>query len=170
MSIDTVNDERAASGVGQVGTAANGSARREAAEPGAATGDSGSVIVFDGVCVLCNGWIGFLLRHDRARRYRYAAMQGAHGRGLLAAHGLDLDDPVSFLLVEDGRAWTDTDAIARVLAGLGGIWRAGASIRWLPRVLRDPLYRLIARNRYRWFGRYEHCLLPTAEQRTRFLD
>lgn len=173
MSIDATDDESAANGAGEVGAAASDSGRTA---PGAsnprsfATGQSGPVIVFDGVCVLCNGWIGFLLRHDRERRYRFAAMQGAHGRGLLAAHGLDPDDPVSFLLVEGGRAWTDTDAIARVLVGLGGIWRVGASIRWLPRVLRDPLYRLIARNRYRWFGRYEHCLLPTAEQRTRFLD
>lgn len=173
MSIDTANDESAANGAGEVGAAASDPGRTApaASDPRSfATGQSGPVIVFDGVCVLCNGWIGFLLRHDRERRYRFAAMQGSHGRGLLVAHGLDPDDPVSFLLVEGGRAWTDTDAIARVLVGLGGIWRVGASIRWLPRVLRDPLYRLIARNRYRWFGRYEHCLLPTAEQRTRFLD
>jgi predicted DCC family thiol-disulfide oxidoreductase YuxK len=173
MSIDTASDESAESGRGQNGAAATAPGRTASAPndpPSLAAGDSGPVIVFDGVCVLCNGWIGFLLRHDRDRRYRFAAMQGTHGRGLLAEHGLDPDDPVSFLLVEDGRAWTDTDAIARVLVGLGGIWRLGASIRWLPRVLRDPLYRLIARNRYRWFGRYERCLLPTPEQRARFLD
>lgn len=129
-----------------------------------------ATIVFDGVCALCNGWVRFLLRHDRRQRYRFAAMQGERGRALLSAHGLDPDDPMSFLLIEDGRAWTDTDAIVRVLVGLGGIWRLAAIARWLPRGLRDPLYRLIARNRYRLFGRYEHCLLPTPEQRSRFLD
>lgn len=129
-----------------------------------------AIIVFDGVCALCNGWVRFLLRHDREQRYRFAAMQGEQGRALLSAHGLDPDDPMSFLLIEAGQAWTDTDAIARVLVGLGGVWRVAAILRWLPRALRDPLYRLIARNRYRLFGRYEHCLLPTPEQRARFLD
>lgn len=129
-----------------------------------------AIIVFDGVCALCNGWVRFLLRHDREQRYRFAAMQGEQGRALLSAHGLDPDDPMSFLLIEAGQAWTDTDAIARVLVGLGGVWRVAAILRWLPRALRDPLYRLIARNRYRLFGRYEHCLLPTLEQRARFLD
>lgn len=132
--------------------------------------DEGAIIVFDGVCALCNGWVRFLLRHDRRQRYRYAAMQGERGRALLSANGLDPDDPMSFLLIENGRAWTDTDAIARVLSGLGGVWRLAAALRWLPRALRDPLYRWVARNRYRWFGRYEQCLLPTPEQRARFLD
>ncbi|RDZ29584.1 thiol-disulfide oxidoreductase DCC family protein [Lysobacter silvisoli] len=131
---------------------------------------AGPVIVFDGICVLCNGWVRFLLRRDRTGRYRYAAMQGAHGRSLLAAHGLDPDDPVSFLLVDGDRAWTDTEAIARVLSGLGGVWRLARALAWLPRALRDPLYRWVARNRYRWFGRHQQCLLPAPEHVARFLD
>lgn len=111
-----------------------------------------AIIVFDGICVLCNGWVRFLLRRDRSGRYRFAAMQSASGRQMLSAHGLDADDPVSFLLLEADRAWTDTDAIARVLAGLGGPWRIAALLRWLPRLLREPPYRWLARNRYRWFG------------------
>ncbi|USJ02885.1 thiol-disulfide oxidoreductase DCC family protein [Xanthomonas prunicola] len=129
-----------------------------------------ATIVFDGVCLLCNGWVKFLLRHDRRRRYRFAAMQGQAGRTLLLQHGLDPDDPLSFLLVDDTGAWTDSDAIVRVLAGLGGLWRVVTVLRVVPRGLRDIGYRLIARNRYRWFGRTEHCMLPTPEQRTRFLD
>lgn len=131
--------------------------------PGAA------IIVFDGVCVLCNGWVRFLLRRDRRRRYRFASMQSASGREMLLAHGLDADDPVSFLLLEGERAWTDTDAIARVLGGLGGVWRVAAWLRLLPRPLRDPPYRWLARNRYRWFGTTA-CLIPDPEQRTRFLE
>ncbi|GAA5071150.1 thiol-disulfide oxidoreductase DCC family protein [Lysobacter panacisoli] len=131
---------------------------------------SDAVIVFDGVCVLCNGWVRFLLRHDRRGRYRFAAMQGDTGRGLLDAHGLDPDDPVSFLLIDGGRAWTDTDAIVQVLRGLGGPWRLAAAVFALfPRSVRDGLYRLLARNRYRWFGRREQCLLPTPQQAVRFL-
>ncbi|MFT3667383.1 MAG: thiol-disulfide oxidoreductase DCC family protein [Pseudoxanthomonas sp.] len=128
----------------------------------------GPVIVFDGVCVLCNGWVKFLLKHDREGRYRFAAMQSAAGRALLAGHGLDPDDPASFLLVEGARAWTDSDAIRRVLTGLGGVWRLVGVIALVPRIVRDPLYRRIARNRYRWFGTTA-CRVPTDEERARFL-
>lgn len=134
----------------------------------AAPAAAGAVIVFDGICVLCNGWVRFLLRHDRRARYRFAAMQGEAGRGLLAAHGLDADDPVSFLLVEEGHAHTDTDAIVRVLAGLGGAWRAVRMFAIVPRGLRDPAYRWLARNRYRWFGTTA-CHVSTEAQRARFL-
>lgn len=127
------------------------------------------VIVFDGVCALCSRWVRFLLRFDRQQRYCFAAMQGTHGRALLREHGLDPDDPLSFLLLEDSRAWTDTDAIVRVLVGLGGLWRLAAVLRAVPRPLRDRAYRALARNRYRWFGRHDSCFLPSAEQARRFL-
>lgn len=135
---------------------------------GARSAAAGPIIVFDGICVLCNGWVRFLLRHDRRRRYRFAAMQTDAGRALLAAHGLDPDDPASFLLVENGRAWTDTDAIRRVLSGLGGPWRAAEAMRLLPKRLRDPLYRQLARHRYRWFGTTA-CHVPSEVERNRFI-
>ena len=133
-----------------------------------------AVIVFDGVCVLCNGWVGFLLPRDRAGRYRFAPMQGDAGRGLLIAHGQDPDDPRTFLLVEyagDGsaRVSTDSTAVLRVLAGLGGVWRLVLIGRLIPRPLRDAGYRVIARNRYRWFGRREACMVPDAAIASRFL-
>jgi predicted DCC family thiol-disulfide oxidoreductase YuxK len=133
-----------------------------------------AVIVFDGVCVLCNGWVRFLLRHDRLQRYRFAAMQGDAGRRLLADNGLDPDDPMSFLLIEYDRGpvpriSTDSDAMWRVLVGLGGAWRLAAAIALLPRGVRDRLYRLVARNRYRLFGRRDACLLPDTAERWRFL-
>ena len=96
-------------------------------------------------------------------------MQSESGRALLSAHGLDADDPSSFLLVEEGRAWTDTEAIRRVLSGLGGAWRITALIGLVPRFLRDPLYRMIARNRYRWFGTTT-CTVSDETQRGRFLQ
>ncbi|MEL1265979.1 thiol-disulfide oxidoreductase DCC family protein [Pseudoxanthomonas putridarboris] len=128
----------------------------------------GPVVVFDGICVLCNGWVRFLLKHDRQGRCRFAAMQTDAGRELLVSHGLDPDDPVSFLLVEGGRAWTDTDAIRRVLTGLGGAWRLAALSSLVPRFVRDPLYRLLARNRYRVFGTTA-CHVPTKAERSRFV-
>jgi len=133
-------------------------------------GPAEPVIVFDGVCALCSRWVRFLLRFDTRGRYRFAAMQGAQGRALLQAHGLDPEDPTSFLLLDAGRVWTDTDAIIRVLTGLGGAWRLLGVLRWVPRGLRDHGYRALARNRYRWFGRHGTCFLPTPEQAVRFLD
>ncbi|WP_426270473.1 thiol-disulfide oxidoreductase DCC family protein [Dyella kyungheensis] len=129
------------------------------------------VIVFDGVCVLCSRWVDFILRHDRSGCFRLAAMQGTQGRALLLAHGLSPDDPSSFLLVDGGHGYSDTDAIARVLDRLGGRWRAAASaLRLVPRPLRDPAYRWLARHRYRLFGKRQQCRLPEPEQAWRFID
>lgn len=129
------------------------------------------IVVFDGVCLLCNRWVDFLLRHDRVGRYRLAAMQGNHGRRLLLTHGLSVDDPSSFLLVQDGLGFTDTQALIRVLAGLGRGWQIVAwMIRTVPRFVRDPTYRWVARHRYRLFGRRTHCRLPDPAYVERFLD
>lgn len=129
-----------------------------------------SVIVFDGVCVLCSRWVAFVLRHDRSRRFRFAAMQTAMGRGLLAEHGIDPADPLSFLLLEDGAGHTDTDAIVRILRRFGHGWRFIALlVSTVPRFIRDPLYRWIARHRYRLFGQRPSCLVPAADIADRFL-
>ena len=135
-----------------------------------AAGTGSAVIVFDGVCALCNRWVRFLLRFDRKGRYRFAAMQGQQRSAMLRAHGLDPQDPMSFLLLDAQGTWTDTDAILRVLAGLGGGWRLSGVLKVLPRGLRDAAYRALARNRYRWFGRHDACHLPAPEQAARFLD
>ncbi|MBH1737765.1 thiol-disulfide oxidoreductase DCC family protein [Stenotrophomonas maltophilia] len=135
-----------------------------------AAGTGSAVIVFDGVCALCNRWVRFLLHFDRKERYRFAAMQGERGSALLRAHGLDPQDPASFLLLDAQGTWTDTDAILRVLAGLGGGWRLSGVLKVLPRGWRDAAYRALARNRYRWFGRHDACHLPAPEQAARFLD
>jgi predicted DCC family thiol-disulfide oxidoreductase YuxK len=129
------------------------------------------VIVFDGVCLLCSRWVRFLLKHDRTARYRFAAMQSASGRALLLAHGLDPDSPLSFLLVEGGRGYTDSVAIARVFRGLDRRrWHwLSRTMLLVPRWLRDPLYRAVARHRYRIFGQSRRCFLPTPEQRERFM-
>ncbi len=128
------------------------------------------VIVFDGVCLLCSRWVRFLLRHDQAGRYHYASMQSESGRHLLLAHGLDPDWPLSFLLVQHGHGYTDTRAIVQVLRGLGPRrWRwLGNALHCLPRGVRDPAYRFMARHRYRIFGQSHSCFLPTPEQRARF--
>ncbi|GLQ98584.1 thiol-disulfide oxidoreductase DCC family protein [Dyella mobilis] len=129
------------------------------------------IVVYDGTCLLCSRWIRFLLKHDQAGRYQFAAMQSDSGRQLLQSHGLDPHSPYSMLLVDDGKGYTDTTAIARVLGGLPQRrWQwLGAATSLPPKGMRDRVYRFVARHRYRLFGRSEQCFVPTPEQRARFM-
>ena len=130
------------------------------------------VLVYDGVCLLCSRSVRFVLEHDREARYRFAPMQSEKGRQLLQAHGLDPDSPLSMLLVEDGHGYTDTIAIARLLRGLPQRrWRWLSMIMLsVPSPIRDAVYRFVARHRYKLFGRSAQCLVPTPEQRARFIS
>ena len=135
-------------------------------------GPSGPVLLFDGVCNLCNRSVQFILRHECAPTLRFAALQSPAGRGLLVSHGLPADHRQSLVLIVDGRALTESDAAAAVAAHLRAPWRWARALRLLPRGWRDAFYRFIASRRYRWFGRrpeVEACLLPRDELRSRFL-
>lgn len=128
------------------------------------------IVVFDAKCLLCNGWVQFLLRHDRNATFKFASIQGEAGRRLLSEQGLEVDGLQTLLLVDGDRAWQHTAAIFRVLGALGWPWRL-AWLGWLvPSFIRDSLYRLVARNRYRVFGRTEACMLPPTAHEDRFLD
>ncbi|MBO2010749.1 thiol-disulfide oxidoreductase DCC family protein [Hymenobacter negativus] len=130
-------------------------------------------ILFDGVCNLCNGFVQFVIRHDPAGRFRFAALQSDAGRALLLAHGIApaivAAEPESVLLLSAGKLYSHSDAVLRIAHGLGGSWRLAAVGSWLPRIWRDALYRFVARHRYRWFGRQESCMLPTPALKARFL-
>jgi predicted DCC family thiol-disulfide oxidoreductase YuxK len=132
-----------------------------------------AVILFDGVCNLCHGFVQFIIRHDTAGRFRFAALQSPAGQALLAAHGhaplVALPDPDSVVLLENGRLYTHSTAILRIARLLGKGWRLAEAGWLLPRPWRDALYRFVARHRYRWFGRQEACWLPTPALRARFL-
>lgn len=128
------------------------------------------IVVFDAQCLLCNGWVQFLLRRDGKGLFKFASIQGATGQQLLAKQGLKVDGLQTLLLIDGERTWQHTAAIFRVLHGLGWPWRM-AWLAWLvPAIFRDPLYRLLARNRYRVFGRAETCILPPAGYAVRFLE
>ncbi len=128
-----------------------------------------SVVLFDGVCGLCNGAVDFILSHDKAGYFVFAALQSKKGQEVLAKHGLPQDEFDSFLLLEHGRLYEKSTAALRVAHGLGYPWRLAYVFKLVPRFLRDAVYGLVAKNRYRWFGKKEACRMPTPEERKRFL-
>jgi predicted DCC family thiol-disulfide oxidoreductase YuxK len=127
------------------------------------------IVLFDGVCNLCNGSVQFILRHDPAARFRFASLQSPVGQELLTRFGMDPKLLDSVVLVEGDRWFKESDAALRIARGMSGGWKALAVLGVIPRPIRDAAYRLIARNRYRWFGKQETCWLPTPELRGRFL-
>ncbi|OCO99854.1 MULTISPECIES: DCC1-like thiol-disulfide oxidoreductase family protein [unclassified Ensifer] len=131
--------------------------------------DDKPVIVFDGACIFCSGWVRFLLRHDRHGRYRYLTAQSPLGQALYRHYRLDADTLESNILIEDGVARFKSDGSIRTLAGLGRPWSLVNVLRLVPAVCRDPLYDLVARDRYRIAGRSRSCLVPSPEERQRFI-
>ncbi|RYX95417.1 MAG: thiol-disulfide oxidoreductase DCC family protein [Comamonadaceae bacterium] len=128
------------------------------------------IVVFDAHCLLCSRWVRFLLKFDRSGVFRFASIQGATGRALLDREGLRVDGLQTLLLVDGNRSWQHTAAILRVLHALGWPWRAAWLFWMVPAPLRDAAYRLVARNRYTLFGRSDTCLMPPADDASRFLD
>lgn len=127
------------------------------------------IIVFDAECVLCSANAQFVLRYDTRGRFRLASMQGEVGAALYRRFGIDPADPETMILVEGDSVLRDSDAVLAIYAGLGWPWRAMTAFRLVPRVVRDFAYRLVARNRYRMFGRRETCWMPSPDQAKRFL-
>ena len=139
-----------------------------------ATADA-PIILYDGVCGLCNRLTRFVLARDPAGRFRFASLQSALAGEILTRHGRDPRDLDTLYLVlargrPDERLLTKSDAALWILRELGGPWRTAAMLRVLPRWVRDLGYDVVARTRYRVFGRYDSCPLPDPSHRTRFLD
>ncbi|WP_066820454.1 thiol-disulfide oxidoreductase DCC family protein [Sphingomonas mali] len=127
------------------------------------------IIVFDAECLLCSANAQFVLNHDRKGRFRLASMQGEAGSALYRRFGIDPAAPDTLIVVEGDRVRRDSDAILAIWARLGWPWRAGALFRAAPPMLRDPVYRWIARNRYRLFGHRDTCWVPDPAFRDRIL-
>src|SRR5258707_3951461 len=128
------------------------------------------LILFDGLCHLCNASIAWVVEHDRHAVFRFAALQSAAGRAALVAAHAPAILPDSMVLIDDDGIHTRSDAAIRIASRLGLPWRLASLGRLLPRSLRDWGYDCVARNRYGWFGRREYCLVPALELRARFLD
>ena len=130
---------------------------------------SGPILLFDGVCNLCNASVNWVIDHDPEGRIRLGALQSEGGQALLQQAGLGDDYFDSLVLVEGGKVYTKSDAALRVAGHLGAPWSAAKALLALPRVLRDGVYDVVAKNRYAWFGKQESCRVPTPELRARFI-
>jgi predicted DCC family thiol-disulfide oxidoreductase YuxK len=128
------------------------------------------VILFDGECNLCSRSVQFIIKRDPRVRFRFAALQSPAGQRLLEACGADARGADSVVLLEGPNCYTRSDAALRIARRLSGAWPLLGALMVVPRPLRDRVYDAIARNRFRWFGRADACLVPTPALRDRFLD
>ncbi|CAN7384675.1 thiol-disulfide oxidoreductase DCC family protein [Brevundimonas sp. LjRoot202] len=135
--------------------------------PQDAQDEPNGLILFDGLCVFCSRWVRFVIDHDRGGRFSFAPIQSEHGRTLAARFGIDPEAPQTNAVIWNGRIHFKSDAALTVLGQLPST-RLLALLKGAPRLIRDPIYDLIARNRYRIFGRTETCMVPSPEIRARF--
>ena len=127
------------------------------------------VILFDGVCNLCTGSVQFILKRDKEKKFLFASLQSNYGQALLKQFGLPTDLFNSFILYQDGKIFTRSTAALKMFQQLKG-WK-WVKICWIvPKFIRDAVYNLIARNRYKWFGQKNECWLPSPELNARFLE
>ena len=129
--------------------------------------DSRPLFVFDEVCVLCSGGASFIMRHDGEGKIAFTSAQGPIGQALYRHYGLEMD--ATYLFLSNGVAGTKSDGYLALARELGGWWRVAEMMRMIPQSVRDWAYDILARNRYRWFGKTEACALLTEDQRARLL-
>jgi predicted DCC family thiol-disulfide oxidoreductase YuxK len=131
--------------------------------------DHRHLIVFDGVCNFCNGAVNFIIERDPAGKFIFTPMQSEFAQTIFRSHGINNVGIDTFLLVKNGQAYTWTNAALEISKDLTGYWYLFHIFKILPRPVRDWFYRLFARNRYRLFGRTQHCMVPTPDVKARFI-
>lgn len=129
-----------------------------------------TVLLIDGKCLLCNGITRFVAKRDRTLAFRFASLQSIVGQELLVSGHLSTEDIDTFVMVQNGHYFTKSDAALRVFRKLGRLWPLLYMFIVVPTAWRNVIYDLIANNRYRWFGKTDQCMLPSAELKERFLE
>lgn len=128
------------------------------------------VILFDGVCNFCNSAVNFTLKRNAKANIRFAPMQSEAGQKLLQQYNLPAVDMQSFIFIEDGVVYKQSTAALKVCRHLRGLWPLCYGLIIVPKFIRDGIYNWIARNRYKWFGVQQACMIPTPEVSARFLN
>jgi predicted DCC family thiol-disulfide oxidoreductase YuxK len=129
-----------------------------------------TVLLYDGLCCMCNKTVLFLMRIDHRVVLHFAALQSNTAKSLLGQVDYARPLPDGVVLIHNGKIYTESEAALKSLQLIGGIWKLIAMLRFIPNFIRNPIYRIIARNRYTWFGKYESCPIPKPEWKNRFLD
>jgi len=127
------------------------------------------VILFDGVCNLCNGFVQTTISIDPQGKFQFAALQSEFGQEVMDKASLPVNELNTVILYDDGKIFTHSDVPLEICRRLGGVWSLFLVFKLIPRALRNRLYDWVASNRYRWFGKSESCMIPTPELRKRFL-
>jgi predicted DCC family thiol-disulfide oxidoreductase YuxK len=128
------------------------------------------IVLFDGVCNLCNASVQFIIHHDSEKKFYFASLQSETGEILLKKHGIDPAKTDSVIYITNGKAYTRSTAALRIASQLDGPVKLLSVFRIVPRFIRNAVYDCIAANRYRWFGKREYCMIPTKEHLSRFLS
>jgi predicted DCC family thiol-disulfide oxidoreductase YuxK len=128
------------------------------------------IVLFDGVCNLCNRAVQFIIKRDKKKEFLFASLQGNKGREILEKFNLSVDRFNSFIFVDGDKIYTKSSAALKIAAQLGGGWKIFYGFIIVPKFIRDGVYNLIAKNRYKWFGKKEECMIPAPGLKNRFLD
>jgi len=127
------------------------------------------IILFDGVCNLCNGAVTFIIKLDKNDTFRFGALQSDVGMELIDQHGIDTSKTDSIILIENGKFYSKSSAALKIARYLSGGYPLLYGLMVLPKFIRDRMYDVIANNRYRWFGKKQSCMVPTPELKAKFL-
>jgi predicted DCC family thiol-disulfide oxidoreductase YuxK len=129
-----------------------------------------SIILFDGVCNLCNTAVQFVIRRDTSNHFLFASLQSEEGKKILAVHGVPANEMNSFILVENGKVYDRSTAALKVARKLKGLWRFLYGFIIVPKFIRDGIYQVISKNRYQWFGKKNECISPAPALKAKFLN
>jgi predicted DCC family thiol-disulfide oxidoreductase YuxK len=132
--------------------------------------ENSSIVLFDGVCNFCNSSVNFIIRHDKKKRYKFAALQSDIGRVLSEMNAIDQSKIDSIILVENGKVFVKSSAILRISKHLNYLYPLFFGFVIIPKFIRDGVYDFIAKNRYKWFGKKETCMIPSPEIKSRFIS
>lgn len=128
------------------------------------------IILFDGVCNFCNSAVNFAIKRDKKGVIRFTPLQSTMGQQLLKEYNLPTEEMKSFVFIDNGTAYTRSTAAIKVCGYLRGLWPLTKAFLIVPKFIRDGMYDWIAKNRYKWFGKRESCMIPTPELREKFLQ
>ena len=128
------------------------------------------IVLFDGICNFCNYWVNFAIKRDRKKKLRFTPLQGETAKSLLPQYNILSTSLSSVIFIDGNKVYTQSSAAIRICKYLDGGWKLFYGLMIIPKFFRDWLYNIIARNRYKWFGKKDVCMIPTPEMRARFLD